>query len=54
MVVFLLSCRGAVPTALLAGSVVSVHDRHAGHETDRGTTGRFQLLEGGTLATVYP
>ena len=44
---FLLLCRGAVPTALLAGPVVSVHDSHAGHEADCGTTGCFQLLERG-------
>ena len=52
-VCFCSSCRGAVPTALLAGPIVSVHDSHAGHEADSGTTGRFQLLEGGTLATAY-
>lgn len=52
-VCFCSSCRGAVPTALLAGPIVSVHDGHAGHEADSGTTGCFQLLEGGTLATAY-
>lgn len=54
MVHGLLSCRGAVSTALLAGPVDSVPGCHACHEADCRTTGCLQLLEGGTHTIPCP